>query len=98
VGGFQNLLSGNFSDDSLMKVPVLDATKFNDSVNGSAVSFARGFMGEGVILIGDVLKKINQNANNTGPPSFRKRTIDESADEITLGKTLGDSEFIPRLT
>ncbi|KAJ4312509.1 hypothetical protein N0V94_007402 [Neodidymelliopsis sp. IMI 364377] len=87
VGGIQNLLSGNFSDDALMKVPVLDATKFNDSVNGSAVSFARGFMGEGVILIGDVLKKINQNANNTGPPPFRKRNDDTQVEDATMGRS-----------
>lgn len=85
VGGLQNLLSGNFSDNALMNVPILDATKFNDSVNGSAVSFARGFMGEGTILIGDVLKKINQNANNTGPPPFRKREIDVPADTAAIG-------------
>ena len=86
VGGIQNLLSGNFSDDALMRVPVLDATKFNDSVNGSAVSFARGFMGEGTILIGDVLKKMNQNANETAPTSSRKRDVNISANEAAVGK------------
>ncbi|KAF2623265.1 hypothetical protein BU25DRAFT_462164 [Macroventuria anomochaeta] len=84
VGGIQNLLSGNFSDDAMMNVPMLDATKFNDSVNGSAVSFARGFMGEGTILIGDVLKRINQNANNTSPLTFRKRSVNVSADEAAV--------------
>lgn len=64
VGGFQNLISGNFADDALMKVPVLEATKFNDSMNGSAVSFARGFMGEGTILIGDVLRKMRRTGES----------------------------------
>ncbi|KAF1926890.1 uncharacterized protein M421DRAFT_394471 [Didymella exigua CBS 183.55] len=79
VGGLQNLLSGNFSDNALINVPALEATKFNDSVNGSAVGFARGFMGEGTILIGDVLKKMNQNANGTGSSPDRKRDAELSA-------------------
>ncbi|XPT01068.1 hypothetical protein M3J09_010210 [Ascochyta lentis] len=84
VGGIQNLLSGNFSDDAMMRVPVMDATKFNDSVNGSAVSFARGFMGEGTILIGDVLKKMKQNANKTGSSPPRKRHVHVSAEEAAV--------------
>lgn len=86
VGGLQNLLSGNFSDGALMKVPVLDATKFNDSVNGSAVSFARGLMGEGTILIGDVLRKMNQGANKTAPVASEKRNLDVFADDAVSGK------------
>lgn len=73
IGGLQNLLDGNFTNDALMNVPVLDTTQFNDSVNGSAVGFARGFMGEGTILFGDVLKKMNQDANKTAAPPSRKR-------------------------
>lgn len=85
IGGFQNLLSGNFTDDALMSVPVLDATRFNDSLNGSAVSFARGFMGEGTILIGDVLKSLNKNASIPGsPPS--KRKLNASARKVAIGK------------
>ncbi|KAF3041895.1 hypothetical protein E8E12_005491 [Didymella heteroderae] len=80
IGGLQNLLSGNFSSDALMNVPVLNATKFNDSINGSAVGFARGLTGEGTILIGDVLKKMSQNASKTGPPP-RKRDIDIPLEE-----------------
>lgn len=87
VGGFQNFLSGNFSDDALIAVPVLDATKFNDSVNGSAVSFARGFMGEGTILIGDVLRKMGQNANKPGSAPSRKRKIEELAEQAAVGET-----------
>lgn len=87
VGGFQNLLSGNFSDDALINVPVLDATKFNDSVNGSAVCFARGFVGEGTILIGDVLRKMGQNANKTGSAPSRKREIEQLAEQAAVGET-----------
>ncbi|KZM18617.1 hypothetical protein ST47_g10221 [Ascochyta rabiei] len=86
IGGIQNLLSGNFSDDALMKVPVLGATKFNDSLNGSSVSFARGLMGEGTILIGEVLKQLNQKANQTGPSasSKPKRKVVVSAEEVAV--------------
>lgn len=86
IGGLQNLLSGNFSNDALMNVPVLDATKFNDSVNGSAVGFARGFMGEGTILIGDVLNKMKQDANNTAPPPSRKRDAEVLVGGTAIGR------------
>lgn len=85
IGGFQNLLSGNFADDALMNVPVLDATKFNDSLNGSAVSFARGFTGEGTILIGDILKSFNRNASSSGSKP-KKRDEEASANEAALGE------------
>ena len=81
IGGLQNLLSGNFSSDALMNVPVLGATQFNDSINGSAVGFARGFIGEGTILIGDVLKKMNENSNKMAPPSSTKRDVDMPVSE-----------------
>jgi hypothetical protein len=85
IGGLQNLLSGNFSNDALMNVPILDATKFNDSINGSAVGFARGFMSEGTILIGDILKKMSEDANKTAPPPSRKRDIDVTLEEAAIG-------------
>ncbi|KAH6629333.1 hypothetical protein C7974DRAFT_359048 [Boeremia exigua] len=83
VGGLQNLLSGDFSDNALMNVPVLSATKFNDSINGSAVSFARGFMGEGTILIGDILRKMNRNANTTGS-ALASRDVAVSPEEAAI--------------
>ncbi|KAJ4359438.1 hypothetical protein N0V95_002185 [Ascochyta clinopodiicola] len=86
IGGIQNLLSGNFSDDALMRVPVLNATKFNDSVNGSAVSFARGLTSEGTILIGEVLKKMNQKANNTGTSRTPKREVVVSTDGAAMAR------------
>lgn len=86
IGGLQNLLSGNFSNDALLNVPVLDATKFNDSINGSTVGFARGFMGEGTILIGDVLRKMNQGANRTATPSSSKRDVDIPVESAAIGR------------
>lgn len=86
IGGLQNLLSGNYSNDALMKVPVLDVTAFNDSLNGSAVSFARGFMGEGTILVGDVLKQMNQNANKTATAGPAKRDVDVAVDAAAVGR------------
>ncbi|KAJ8112280.1 hypothetical protein OPT61_g5317 [Boeremia exigua] len=74
IGGLQNLLSGNFSEDALMNVPVLDATKFDDSLNGSAVSFARGFTGEGTILVGNVLKSFNKNVT-TAKSKLKHRDV-----------------------
>lgn len=94
VGGLQNLLSGNFSDFALMSVPVLDATRFNDSVNGSAVGFARGFMGEGTILIGDVLKKMNLNGNMTKSSNFGKRDIEASA--VAAGAAVRVGKYVIR--
>jgi hypothetical protein len=86
IGGLQNLLSGNFSKDALMNVPALDATQFNDSMNGSAVGFARGFMSEGTILIGDILKRMNQDANKTAPPPSQKRGVEVLAQEVSIGE------------
>lgn len=88
VGGIQNLLSGNFSDDALIKVPVLEATKFNDSVNGSAVSFARGFMGEGTIMIGDILRKMSQKSNNTRSAPVKRRGNGSPINEAAIGEDI----------
>ncbi|KAJ4983546.1 hypothetical protein SVAN01_10962 [Stagonosporopsis vannaccii] len=82
IGGLQNLLSGNFQDDALMNVPVLNATKFNDSLNGSVVSFARGFTGEGTILVGNVLKSFNKNA------SGRRSTLTQRDVDVLVGEAV----------
>lgn len=81
VGGFQNLIDGNFSDNALGSVPTLPPTGFNDTLNGSAVSFARGFTGEGTILIGNVLKQMSGNANKTKSPT--RRDLDVAAGDVT---------------
>jgi hypothetical protein len=74
VGGLQNLISGNFSDDSITKVPVLSPTKFDDSLNGSVVSFARGLAGEGAILAADVFKRMKQDASGTASQPRHRRS------------------------
>ena len=84
IGGFQNLIDGNFSDDALANVPTLPPTGFNDTLNGSAVSFARGFTGEGTILIGNVLRQMSGKANKTDPPA--RRGLGVAAGEAAVGK------------
>lgn len=74
AGGFQKVLSGDFPMELAMNLSALPPSAFNDSINGSAVSFARGFSGEGVLLFA---KLANMNKNNSGPPPF-KRSIDET--------------------
>jgi hypothetical protein len=74
VGGLQNLISGNFSDDSITNVPVLSPTKFDDSFNGSVVSFARGLAGEGAILAADVFKRMKQDASGTASQPRHRRS------------------------
>jgi hypothetical protein len=76
VGGLQNLISGNFSDDSITKVPVLSPTQFDDSLNGSVVSFARGLVGEGAILAADVFKRMKQDASGTASQPRHRRSAD----------------------
>jgi hypothetical protein len=84
IGGFQNLIDGNFSDNALGNVPTLPSTGFNDTLNGSAVSFARGFTGEGTILIGNVLKQMSGKANKTEPST--RRDLDVAAGEAAVNK------------
>ena len=84
IGGFQNLIDGNFSDDALANVPTLPPTGFNDTLNGSAVSFARGFTGEGTILIGNVLRQMSGKANKTESPS--RRDLGVAAGQAAVGK------------
>jgi hypothetical protein len=74
VGGLQNLISGNFSDDSITNVPVLSPTKFDDSLNGSVVSFARGLAGEGAILAADVFKRMKQDASGAASQPRHRRS------------------------
>ncbi|KAG9198595.1 hypothetical protein G6514_009771 [Epicoccum nigrum] len=84
IGGFQNLIDGNFSDNALGNVPTLPPSGFNDTLNGSAVSFARGFTGEGTILIGNVLKQMSGKANKA--ETFTRRDLEVAAGEAALGK------------
>ncbi|KAF2998804.1 hypothetical protein E8E13_001143 [Curvularia kusanoi] len=83
IGGIQNLISGNFSNDAMMNVPTLQPTGFNDSLNGSAVSFARGFMGEGTILVGNVLRTMGGKADKAQTP-LRLRGLEVPASKAAV--------------
>ncbi|KAH8698049.1 hypothetical protein GQ44DRAFT_779310 [Phaeosphaeriaceae sp. PMI808] len=71
AGGLRNVLSGNFSKDLPMNLPSLPPSSFNDSINGSAVSFTRGLSGEGLLLFSQFL---NGGKGNSQPPA--KRSVD----------------------
>lgn len=73
AGGLRNVLSGNFSKDLPMNLPSLPPSTFNDSVDGAAVSFARGLSGEGLLLVSQYL---NEGKNGSTPPPA-KRDIDD---------------------
>ncbi|KAF2676878.1 hypothetical protein K458DRAFT_436943 [Lentithecium fluviatile CBS 122367] len=76
AGGLKKVLSGNFSKDLPMNIPSLPPTPFNDSVNGSAVSFMRGLSGEGLLLISQYM---NQGKNASIPYSRLTRRADNLA-------------------
>jgi hypothetical protein len=52
----------------------LSPTKFDDSLNGSVVSFARGLAGEGAILAADVFKRMKQDASGTASQPRHRRS------------------------
>jgi len=72
AGGLQNVLSGNFSMDLPMNLASLPPTAFDDTVNGSAVSFMRGLSGEGLLLFAQYM---NAGKNGSAPP-VSKRSVD----------------------
>lgn len=87
VGGVQNLIRGDFPANAIMNVPVLGRSLFDDSVNGTAISFARGLTGEGAILAAQVVRNITENFNLI-PTGKRKRSLNAGVDEFGVGKTL----------
>ncbi|KAH7343120.1 hypothetical protein BKA66DRAFT_543869 [Pyrenochaeta sp. MPI-SDFR-AT-0127] len=83
VGGVQNLISGNIAQDAIMNVPVLGPTEFDDSLNGSSVAFAQGLMGEGTLLIAEIVRNLTQvPSNGTSPP--QRRSEDDSSNEVDI--------------
>lgn len=74
AGGLQKVIQGDFPKDLATNLPSLPQTKFNDSLNGSVVAFARGLSGEGVLLVAQMLNK-GKNSSATAPA---KRSIDAS--------------------
>lgn len=78
AGGFQKFLAGDFPKELAMNLPALPPTTFNDSTNGSIVSFMRGLSGEGVLLISQMLNAGNSNsstANNVSSTPSAKRSV-----------------------
>ncbi|KAG9195272.1 hypothetical protein G6011_00392 [Alternaria panax] len=85
VGGVKNLISGNVSDTAYDDVPVLAPTQFNDSVNGSAVGFARGLTGKATILIAEIARNLTQGMSKSSDarPS-RKRSIGDVHEDLSV--------------
>jgi hypothetical protein len=90
VGGIKNLISGNISANALYKVPILAPSRFNDSVNGSAVGFARGLAGKATILIAEMAKNLTQtdeDTHATKQTSQPKHGLQDRSEEAGVGKT-----------
>jgi hypothetical protein len=89
VGGVKNLISGNIPDTAYDDVPVLAPTQFNDSVNGSAVGFARGLTGKATILIAEIARNLTQGTpKSTDAPPSRRRSIRDVYEDLSVGKGL----------
>ncbi|KAI4694137.1 uncharacterized protein J4E84_002718 [Alternaria hordeiaustralica] len=73
VGGVKNLISGDLPDTAYDNVPVLAPTQFNDTLNGSAVGFARGLTGKATILVAEIVRNLTQgmSKSDVAPPSRR---------------------------
>ncbi|KAH7071834.1 hypothetical protein BKA63DRAFT_418271 [Paraphoma chrysanthemicola] len=80
VGGLKNLISGQVPPNALENVPVLQPSTFNDSVNGSAVGFARGLTGPGTILAAEVIRNLTGGTRNATIQAPQKRNIDEEVE------------------
>jgi hypothetical protein len=86
VGGIENLISGNLPKTAFDDVPALAPTQFNDSLNGSAVGFARGLSGKATILIAEIARNFTRNST-TAAPSM-KRNLNAEIEEVGVGKIL----------
>ncbi|KAL1795620.1 hypothetical protein ACET3X_005844 [Alternaria dauci] len=87
VGGVKNLISGDIPRTAYDDVPVLAPTQFNDSVNGSAVGFARGLTSKATILIAEIARNLTQGMPKSSDtrPSRRRSTeeIHEDSSVVT---------------
>ncbi|KAH7084117.1 hypothetical protein FB567DRAFT_75732 [Paraphoma chrysanthemicola] len=79
VGGLKNLISGQVPANAMENVPVLQPSSFNDSVNGSAVGFARGLTGPGTIFAAEVIRNLTGGTRNATIQAPQKRNADEAA-------------------
>jgi hypothetical protein len=89
VGGVKNLISGDLPDTAYDNVPVLAPTQFNDTLNGSAVGFARGFTGKATILVAEIARNFTKGMSKSSvvPPS-RRSIIEDVHEDISVGKKL----------
>ena len=81
AGGIQNVLAGNFSVDTATTIPTMGPTKFDDSVDGSAVAFGRGLAGEGTLLIASMITNMTKK-------SPQKRSTDVNSAGVGKRKLL----------
>jgi hypothetical protein len=84
VGGIKNLISGDIPTNAFDAVPVLAPTQFNDSLNGSAVGFARGLSEKATILIAEIARNFTRNTTAAAPA--KKRSLDAEVEEVGVGK------------
>lgn len=99
VGGIQNLVSGNVTVTAYDNVPVLAPTQFNDSLNGSAVGFARGLTGKATILVAEIARNLTQGMSTSdAAPMSRRSTVKDVHGGITVGKKSLLSQSVHKLT
>jgi hypothetical protein len=98
VGGVKNLISGNVPNTAYDNVPVLAPTQFNDSVNGSAVGFARGLTGKATILVAEIARNLTQGMpKSTDAPQRRRRSLKDIHEDLSVGKKLLSNTLFRRL-
>jgi hypothetical protein len=97
VGGVKNLISGNVPKTAYDEVPVLAPTQFNDSVNGSAVGFARGLTGKATILIAEIARNLTQGMPKSETRPSRTRSIEEAHEDLSVGKILPSNALLHTL-
>ncbi|KAI1526875.1 hypothetical protein PtrCC142_008902 [Pyrenophora tritici-repentis] len=85
VGGINNLINGTIPANAIDNVPVLKPTRFNDSVNGSAVGFARGLTGKGTILLAQIARNLTQGSQDATDPAPGQKRSERAAEEVSVG-------------
>jgi hypothetical protein len=83
VGGVKNLISGQVPANAFDDVPVLQPSRFDDTVNGSAVGFARGFTGTGTILAAEIIRNLTEVMQSLNGASSRQRR--DTVTEANMG-------------
>ncbi|KAF2034210.1 hypothetical protein EK21DRAFT_108249 [Setomelanomma holmii] len=101
VGGLKNLISGQVPPNALQNVPVLQPSQFDDSVNGSAIGFARGLTGPGTILAAEVIRNltgVTRNATSSSPNQERKEMVRVDDGVVVPYKLLSPRQDAPSST